>query len=140
MTGADHRTILAIGYAVIAAIIGFTYVLLMLISLGVFITLGITSTKETGDATQAGIGLLGGAFAVIFYCLLAVIFVLPPLLASWKVWKGRPRARMWGLIAALLLLPVFPLGTALGVYGLWFWLTPAGRNFRLENPSNSVAR
>jgi hypothetical protein len=94
MTGADHRTILAIGYAVFAAIISFTYVLLMLISLGVFITLGITFTKETGDANQAGIGLLGGAFAVTFYCLLAVIFVLPTGLAGWKVWKGRPRARM----------------------------------------------
>jgi len=140
MTGTDHRTILAIGYATFAAIIGFTYVLLMLISLGVFITLGITFTKETGDANQAGIGLLGGAFAVIFYCVLAVIFVLPPVLAGWKIWKGKPRARMWGMIAAILLLPVFPLGTALGVYGLWFWSTPEGRNFRLENPSHSVAR
>ena len=138
MTGAEHRKILAIGYGLFAAIIAFTYVLLMLISLVVFITLGISLSKETGDTNQAGIGLLGGAFAVIFYCFLAVIFVLPPALAGWKVWKGRPRARMWGMFAAILLLPVLPLGTALGIYGLWFWLSPEGRNFlRLENPLQS---
>jgi hypothetical protein len=128
MTGADHSRILASGYALFAAIFAFTFVLLMLVSFGVFIGLGITLTNESGDRNQAAFGLLGGAFAIIFYCVLGAIFVVPPILAAWKVWKGKRRARTWGIIAAILLLPVFPFGTALGVYGLWFWSTPEGRN------------
>src|SRR4051812_34212463 len=116
MTGADHSRIIAMGYAAFAAIFAFTFVLLMLVSLGVFISLGITLTKESGDTNQAAVGLLGGAFAIVFYCVLGAIFVVPPVLAGWKVWKRRRRARLWGMIAAILLLPVFPLGTAFGVY------------------------
>ena len=129
---------LATGYALFAAIFAFTFVLLMLISVGVFVGMGITFSRETGDPNNAGVGLLGGALAIVFYCILGVIFVVPQALAGWKVWKRRPRARMWGMISAILLLPVCPLGTALGVYGLWFWLTPEGRNFsRLEHSLGS---
>jgi len=138
MTGVDHSRILAIGNAFFAAIIAFTFVLLMLISVGVLVGMGITFSRETGDTNNAGVGLLGGAFAIVFYSILGVIFAVPQALAAWKVWKRRPRARMWGMISAILLLPVCPLGTALGVYGLWFWLTPEGRNFsRLEHPLGS---
>ena len=68
-------------------------------------------------------------FAVIFYCVLGAIFVLPTALASWKMWKRKRHARLWGIIAAIALLPIMPLGTALGVYGLWFLLSPEGQEF-----------
>jgi hypothetical protein len=128
MTAADHSRIIAIGYAAFAAIFAFTFALLMLVSFGVFIGLGFSLSNESGDKNQAAVGLLGGVFAIIFYCVLGVIFVLPPALAGWKVWKRRRGARLWGMIAAILMLPVVPLGTAFGVYSLWFWSTPDGRN------------
>jgi hypothetical protein len=121
----DHNKIIAIGFAVLAAILGFTFLLLMLLSLGVFLGMGLTS----GDKAQAGIGIAGGIFAVIFYLVLGVIFVLPTAMAGWKAFKRRPGTRIWGTIAAILIIAIAPLGTAVGVYALWFFFSAQGKEF-----------
>ena len=100
MTGADHIKILAIGFAAFAAILFFTFLLLALVSVGVFVALGITFANESGDANQAGVGILGAIFTVIFYGGLGLVCVLPPALASWKMFKRKPAARFWGIVAA----------------------------------------
>jgi hypothetical protein len=125
----DHNKIIAIGFAFFAAIFGFTFLLLMLVSLGVFVGMGFTMAGDTGDKTQAGIGIAGGVFAVIFYLVLIAIFVLPTAIAAWKAYKQRHSARIWGIIAAILVIGVMPFGTALGVYALWFFFSVKGRDF-----------
>ena len=123
MTDTDHYKILAIGFAAFAAILFFTFLLLALVSVGVFVALGITFANESGDPNQAGVGILGAIFTVIFYGVLGLFCVLPPALASWKMLKRKPRARFWGIIASIVVLPIVPLGTALGIYGLWFFFS-----------------
>ena len=123
MASADHRKILAIGFAAFAAIYLFTFLLLVLVTGGVFIGLGITMANESGDANQAGIGILGAILTLIFYGVLGLICVLPPALASWKLFKRKPRTRFWGIIASVVVLPIIPLGTALGIYGFWFFFS-----------------
>jgi len=127
MNEIDHPRFLTAGFAIFAAIFAFTFLLLMLVSLGVFVALGISFANETGDRNQAGFGILGGVFAVLFYLVMGAIFALPPALASWKLWKRKRRARTWAVIGAIVLLPLLPFGTAFGVYGLWFLFSPAGR-------------
>jgi hypothetical protein len=127
MTAADHNKILAIGFAAFAAILCFTFLLLALVSVGVFVALGITFANESGNPNQAGVGILGAIFTVIFYGGLGLVCVLPPALASWKLFKQKPGARLWGIIASIVVLPIIPLGTALGVYGLWFFFSAQGR-------------
>ena len=129
MQQTPHNKILAIGFASFAVIFGITFLILMLTSLGVFVALGFTMANETGDSTQAGIGILGGVLSLVFYGVLFVIFVFPVAWAAWKLFKLRPRARIWGIIASILMLPVMPLGTALGVYGLWFLFSEQGKQF-----------
>ena len=129
MTGADHNKILAIGFGAFAAILFFTFLLLALVSVGVFVALGLTFANESGNPNQAGVGILGAIFTVIFYGGLGLICVLPPAIASWKMLKRRSGARIWGIIAAIVLLPILPLGTMVGVYGLWFFLGAQGRNY-----------
>jgi len=129
MTVSEHNKILAIGFAVFAAIFAFTILLLMVVSLGVFAALGITLANETGNSNQAGIGIIGAVVAIIFYGLLGVIFVLPTALASRKMLKRRRNARPWGIVAAILVAPIMPLGTLLGIYGLWFFFSAEGRRF-----------
>jgi hypothetical protein len=129
MKAAEHNQYLAIGFAVFAAIFGLTFLLLMLISLGVFLALGFSFASETGDTNQVGFGVLGGVIAVMFYVSLGLILVFPTAAASWKMWKRRRHARIWGIIASILVAPVMPLGTFLGIYGLWFLFSGEGRRF-----------
>lgn len=131
MTAKDHNKIIALGFAVFAGIFAFTFVLLMLVSFGVFVALGITMTNETGDNTQAGIGIAGGIFSIVFYCMLAAIIVLPTALASWTVFKRRRSARVWGTIAAIIVFSIMPLGTVLAIYALWFFFSAEGKEFYL---------
>ena len=138
MTAIEHNKILAIGFGVFAAILAFTILLLMVVSLGVFVALGITFANETGDSNEAGIGIIGGVVAVIFYGLLGAIFVLPTALATWKMWKRRRNARIWGIIAAILVAPIMPLGTMIGIYGLWFFFSAEGRRFYLSAESGAI--
>ncbi len=134
MSETPHTKILAIGFAAFAVIVGGTFLLLMLTSVGVFVALGFTMANETGDSTQAGVGILGGILTLLFYGALFLIFVFPVAWASWKLFKLRPRARPWGIVAAILVIPLFPLGTALGVYGLWFFFSEPGRQLAQVNP------
>ena len=120
MTVLEHSRYLAVGFGIFAALFGFTFLLLMLVSLGVFVALGISFANETGDANQAGFGILGGAFAVFFYLVLGLLLVLPTATASRKLWKRRPGARAWAIVAAILVVWTFPVGTFLAIYALWF--------------------
>jgi len=138
MTVIEHNKILAIGFGVFAAIFAFTFLLLMVVSLGVFVALGITSANDPGNGPGAGIGIIGGVVAVIFYALLGAIFVLPLAVASRKMLKRRRNARPWGIIAAILVVTIIPLGTMLGIYGLWFFFSAEGRRFHLNVESEAV--
>jgi hypothetical protein len=129
MTSSDHNKILAIGFGAFAAIFLFTFMLLLIVTTGVFVALGITFAQETGDNTNAGIGILGGVFTIIFYVTLGLICVLPTAMAGWKMLKRRKRARLYGIIASIVVLPLFPLGTLLGGYGLWFFFSADGKQF-----------
>jgi hypothetical protein len=129
MLADQHNKILVIGFAASSAIFFVTFALLLVVSAGVFVALGITFANESGDSKQAGIGILGGVFAIVFYVVLGLIFVLPTAVASWKLFKHRGRARSWGIIAAILVAPILPLGTILGIYGLWFFFSAEGKLF-----------
>jgi len=126
----NHNLIVAIGFAFFACIFAFTFLLLMLVSLGVFVSLGISFASESGDNTNASIGIVGGVLAVVFYFVLGLFFVLPISLASWKLFKRRPYARLWATIASILVLAVMPFGTALGIYCLWFLFSAQGKQFQ----------
>ena len=138
MTVVEHNKILAIGFAVFATIFGFTFLLLLVVSLGVFVALGITLGNETGNTQEAGIGIIGGIVTVIFYGFLGAVFVIPTALASRKMLKRRRNARIWGIIAAILVAPIMPLGTMFGIYGLWFFFSTEGRRFYLSAQSQAV--
>jgi len=64
----------------------------------------------------AGIGVA----IAIFFCLLG----LPAILGGWGLLRFRPWARLLTIVLSVLHLFHIPLGTALGVYGLWVLLSP----------------
>lgn len=127
MTVLEHNKYLSVGFGIFAALFGLTFLLLMFVTLGVFVALGISFANETGDANQAGIGVLGGVFTVVFYVGLGLLLVLPTAVASRKLWKLRRSARGWSIFAALLVFWAFPVGTFLAIYALWFLFSTEGR-------------
>ena len=138
MTVIEHNKMVGIGFAVFAAIFAFTFLLLLVVTLVVFVALGISFANEPGNSQEPNIGIMGGIGTVIFYGLLGTIFVVPTALASRKLLKRRPNARIWGIVAAIVLAPIIPLGTMLGIYALWFFFNAEGRRFYLSVDSNAI--
>jgi hypothetical protein len=128
----EHNKILAIGFATFSLIFLFTFLLLMLLSLGVFVGLGVSSANASGDNNELGIGILGGAFSVLFYGVLGVLFVLPTGMACLKMLRRKRHTRIWGIVAAIAILTVLPIGTALAIYAFWFFFSVEGKRFYLD--------
>jgi hypothetical protein len=83
---------------------------------------GLTELAEPGAPDEGfvygafGVGLLAIIFAVIV--LLNLILSVPQIVGGAYLLKYRNWARILCIILSILNLPSFPLGTALGVYGL----------------------
>jgi hypothetical protein len=91
--------------------------------LGLVFMAGAVGASGDADAAVALpiIGLTGMALVLV-----TVATSLPALIIGWGLYKLRPWARIAGIVLSLLLLLVFPFGTALGVYGLWVLLSGEG--------------
>ncbi len=96
--------------ALMFALLGF-----LLVSLSLFFLVLIT-VAEAGTSAELE-SILNGILAIcaVIWLLLAVL----PLLGCWSVLKRRPWARIFSIVLSALYLPTFPLGTAVGIYGLW---------------------
>ena len=116
---ADHvKTlgILHIVYGILGVLAG---IIILLIFGGLA---GVVSVAaHSGDALIA-VPILGGIGAFIFILLLALS--LPGIVAGFGLIEFRPWARMLTIILSALELMSVPIGTALGIYGLWVLLSP----------------
>jgi hypothetical protein len=78
---------------------------------------------------------MGGALAA-FLLLLS----LPGFIGGIGLLRRRPWSKVLTLIVAMLSLANFPLGTALGLYTVWFWVQPNAErlfHFRGREPRDS---
>ena len=82
---------------------------------------GVVGAAADSNDSAAAIGILGIIAAVVFFILL--VLSLPGLIAGIGLLKFRPWGRILGIIISGLDLIHVPLGTALGVYGLWVLLS-----------------
>jgi len=80
--------------------------------------------------------ILGGIGGIIFVVLL--IIGLPQILAGWGLLNYRPWARILTIVISVLHLFSFPLGTALGIYGLWVLLKPETEALFRQPPPQAV--
>lgn len=62
--------------------------------------------------------LAGGIFAGNWMLLVFAVFFM---LTGWKLQQETSEARILGIVASFLSIMSFPIGTALGIYGLWFF-------------------
>jgi hypothetical protein len=106
----DHLKILGWLYAVSGG--------LVLLLAAVFGTLfGVAGVVAGGEEGGALIGGLGLALALFIAAM-----GIPSLVCGWALLNYKPWARVLGIILSVLQLASFPVGTALGGYGLWVLL------------------
>ena len=88
----------------------------------------------SGDGDRAlAAPLLTGLGGLIFLGL--AVLGIPAIIAGIGLLEFRPWGRMLGIVISALDLIHFPLGTALGIYGLWVLLSPEGEQlFRYPPP------
>jgi hypothetical protein len=82
--------------------------------------------------------MVGAIFvlAILFVAFLSIVFVVPQIVGGWKLLKEKPSAKTWGIIGSVIACMSFPIGTAAGVYGLWFLFGDIGKNYYIANNSN----
>jgi hypothetical protein len=69
---------------------------------------------------------------VVLVIGVSLIFLIPQIVGGYKLFRERANARTWGIIGSILSCFSFPLGTAAGVYGLWFLFGDQGKQFYLS--------
>jgi hypothetical protein len=123
MTARDHNKLLSIFYFIQAGLQLFGGIIIFV----VYVILGgaMMSTSREQDQMMGGVFMgMGVVFGIVMLVLGAFT-----LLTAFNVLKEKPVGRTLGIIISILVLLSFPLGTALGIYGLWFFFGEAGKNF-----------
>lgn len=82
---------------------------------------GVIGASEPGDEAMIAMPIIGAVGGFIF--LLAAVLSIPGIIGGVGLLGLRPWARMLTIIISALNIINFPIGTALGVYGLWVLLS-----------------
>jgi hypothetical protein len=114
----DHVKILA----VVNIVFGCLGVLAALIIAGIFAfggTMAGVAAQSDPDALVA-VGIMGAVGTALFFLIL--VLSVPGIVAGWGLLNFKPWARILGIVLSALNLINFPIGTAIGGYGLWVLL------------------
>lgn len=113
-----HVKVIGVIYIVLG-IIGVLCALAMMVLFGGIAGVIGTSAGQEPDARIAIpiLGAVGG-----FLVLLILILSLPGILAGWGLLQFKEWARILGIVLSVLNLFAIPVGTLIGIYGLWVLL------------------
>jgi hypothetical protein len=117
---ADHVRILAILHIVLSALTIVGAICLLALFGGIATLIGTQNSPDAAAAMPI-VGAIGGVI-----CVLLIITGIPGIIAGIGLLKFRPWGRVLGIVVSALDLMSVPLGTALGVYGLWVLLSKEG--------------
>jgi hypothetical protein len=122
----EHIKILAILNIVMGSLtaLGGLVVLLAAGSIASLIMMGL---QDSGDAENARIAapIVGVVGVIVGVFLLAL--AIPAILGGWGLLNYRSWSRVLMIVISGLSLLHFPIGTALGIYGLWVLLNEQSR-------------
>ena len=126
MTGKDHNKLLGIFHLIQGGLQAFGGIIVALVYGG----LGIAMRQSARSSEEQ---MMGTIFIVMAFVVAPIIllFAAINLTAGYKMLKEKAGARNWGIAASSVSLLSIPLGTALGIYGLWFLLGDEGKQFYL---------
>jgi hypothetical protein len=129
MTAQDHNKLLSILFFIkggLLTIVAAVFVIIYGMFGAIFGAAMMAGPDKEAKLAGAGIGGFFIVFAIgigLFIMLFASLY----LFTGWKLQKQQPIAKTMVTIASCLALLSFPLGTALGIYGLWFIFGDMGK-------------
>lgn len=136
----DHIKILGI----LNLVMGSFAALAGLVVLSIMGTVGGIITASIHSATDGDFGnsaVAGPIIALIGTCIAVFLLLLaaPSLIGGWGLLRFRPWSRILMIVVSALHLFQVPLGTALGVYGLWVLVNDETRRILESGGALSVA-
>ncbi len=133
MTARDHNNLLGIFFMIQGGIVAFVGVLMALLYLGIG---GFVMSNAHRQDDQVAGGIMMGVGVVVGIILIGMASV--EIFTGIKIRRVSPTGRIMGIIFSILALFSFPLGTALGIYGLWFLLGDMGKGLYLGGSAAPV--
>jgi hypothetical protein len=112
-----HVKVLGVLHIVIGACGVFLALFLMMVFGSASGIVGASAAPDEAAIAIPIIGLTG--IGLVAFTLLTSI---PGLVAGWGLLKFRPWARILGIVVSILALLMIPIGTIVGLYGLWVLL------------------
>ncbi|MGH9948653.1 MAG: hypothetical protein ACRD6X_15860 [Pyrinomonadaceae bacterium] len=67
------------------------------------------------------------AFVFFVTLIFTLLFSIPKIVAGYGLRKNKPWARTWAIVGSIMACMSFPIGTALGVFGLVFLFSDEGK-------------
>lgn len=124
MTAKDHNKLIGIFFLINAGLSALGGLLAAILYGGIGAVM-LSNSHRSEDEVMGGIFL--GASVVV--ALLIMLFAAFYGFTGWKIYKEQKVGRVLGIVASSLSLLSVPLGTALGIYGLWFFIGDEGKAF-----------
>lgn len=128
----EHIRILGILNIIMGCLVATVGIIALVILGGVAGFISVSGNSgDFHDGAVAGpiVAMIGVAIAIFF-----LVLALPSIIGGWGLLNLKPWARILMIIISVLHLFHVPLGTALGVYGLWVLLSEEGRRILEGGP------
>jgi hypothetical protein len=117
----DHVKILAVLNIIMGCLGAFAGVVVLIVFGGLAGLAGVSAGPWSND--NSGV-VAAPILAVVGLCiaLFVLLLALPSIIGGWGLLKFKPWARVLMIVVSVFHLFHIPIGTALGVYGLWVLL------------------
>jgi Na+-driven multidrug efflux pump len=132
MMAEQHNKILA--YALLAHSLILSAATVILVSIFKDFIIELLSSK---NAIQNMLSLSFMVMAVGI-AVLGIILVFPQFLGGLMLFRKNNQAKIWGIAACIFAIVCVPLGTIIGIYGLWFLTSGSGKNFYSDVKGNEI--
>jgi len=83
--------------------------------------------KANDPPPEVIMAFVGVIFAIVL--VTTVLFSVPKIVAGYGLRTHRPWARTWAIVASIVCCLSFPIGTAIGVFGLVFLFSDEGKKY-----------
>jgi hypothetical protein len=110
---------------------GLNVVVVVLFAVFFTVFFGAVIANAPHKTNDPPLELLMAFFTVIFAIVIitTVLFSVPKVIAGYGLRKHKPWARTWAIVASIMCCLSFPIGTAIGVFGLVFLFSDEGKKY-----------